>query len=303
VQAAVDRFGLKYPIVLDNDMFIWRSFDNHYWPAKYLFTDGARLLDHRGGDLGGANTRAKYHHYGEGEYRETELQIQELLRAAGVKAEFPPPMKPVRELDGVAARGAVCYPVTHELYTNRRGWHQDQWGHDVEFFRSRRYPAHEDVGVYSEGRAYLRGTWQLTEQYARHPVTTRNYEDFLLIRYKAVEVNAVIHLHAGKGPVRVKVTLDGKPLPRAKAGADVIIDEGGDSFLEVSEARMYNIVNSKEWGIHNLALYPRDDGFAVYAFTFGSCLKPDARPLFGPPLPNPDPAPPPPPAPNTPRTP
>jgi thiol-disulfide isomerase/thioredoxin len=342
IKTAVGRFELAYPVVMDQGQFVWRSFDNQFWPAKYLFADGKELFAPRGeggaafrltrtmisdlaadgvpegviakleplvgkgypgeaafraalveavgkdglvragldilrvaGRLGGAQTRAKYHHFGEGEYAETERTIQAALRARGVTAEFPPPMKPVGELDAVENRGAVCYPVTRELYANFRGLRQGQWGQDVELGRSRLYREYEHPLKFREGQAYLKGTWQVMDEYARHPVKTAGYEDYLAIRYKAVEVNAVIHLHTGKGPVRVKVTLDGGPMPKDHAGPDVVY-ENGESFLEITEPRMYRIVKSRKWGYHDLALWPKDDGFAVYAFTFGSCLKPEA---------------------------
>src|SRR5262249_32388452 len=37
VARAVKEFGLKYPIVNDRDYQVWNRYDNHYWPAKYLF--------------------------------------------------------------------------------------------------------------------------------------------------------------------------------------------------------------------------------------------------------------------------
>jgi thiol-disulfide isomerase/thioredoxin len=285
VKAAVEKFKLKHPIVLDNDRAIWEAFHNRFWPAKYAFADGKDLLDERG-RLDGAETRAKFSHFGEGEYAETERKIQALLRAKGVKAEFPEPVKPLTPLDAISERGGVCYPVTAELYANFRGFHQGQWGSLIRPEQAHNYRGFErmfidDIDRPIEGKAYLRGTWQVSEEYTRHARATKDYTDSILIRYKAVEVNAVIHLHSREGehpkPVLVKVTLDGKPLPKEKAGADVVF-EGGESFLKVSEPRMYRIVSSPEWGVHDLALWPRDDGFALYAYTFGSCLKPGVKP-------------------------
>jgi hypothetical protein len=50
--------------VIDNDFAIWRSFDNHYWPALYL-------VDRDG--------RVRFHHFGEGAYEQIERAIQQLL--------------------------------------------------------------------------------------------------------------------------------------------------------------------------------------------------------------------------------
>jgi thiol-disulfide isomerase/thioredoxin len=36
VAEAVEGFGLKYPVVQDNDFGTWKAFENRSWPAKYL---------------------------------------------------------------------------------------------------------------------------------------------------------------------------------------------------------------------------------------------------------------------------
>jgi thiol-disulfide isomerase/thioredoxin len=64
VRRATGELGVGYPVVIDNDFLIWRSFENHYWPAVYL-ADG--------------EGRVRFQHFGEGEYEETERAIQRLL--------------------------------------------------------------------------------------------------------------------------------------------------------------------------------------------------------------------------------
>ncbi len=64
VQEAVRKLGVTWPVVLDNDKIIWRSFANRYWPAMYL-------IDKRG-DLRAVKI-------GEGQYEYTEAIIQALL--------------------------------------------------------------------------------------------------------------------------------------------------------------------------------------------------------------------------------
>jgi hypothetical protein len=64
VRRAAGALGVGYPVVIDNDFAIWRSFDNRYWPAIYL-------VDRDG--------RVRFHHFGEGAYEETERAIQQLL--------------------------------------------------------------------------------------------------------------------------------------------------------------------------------------------------------------------------------
>jgi Thioredoxin like C-terminal domain len=68
VRRAMAEMGVEHPIVLDNEYAIWRSFDNHYWPALYLVDGDGRL---------------RYQHFGEGAYDETEAAIRQLLSAEG----------------------------------------------------------------------------------------------------------------------------------------------------------------------------------------------------------------------------
>jgi thiol-disulfide isomerase/thioredoxin len=79
VRGAVADLGIGYPVVIDNDFVIWRSFGNRYWPAVYL-VDGAG--------------RVRFRHFGEEAYAETERAIQGVLGLDG------PLVDPVA--DGVA---------------------------------------------------------------------------------------------------------------------------------------------------------------------------------------------------------
>jgi thiol-disulfide isomerase/thioredoxin len=64
VRRAAAELDVGYPVVIDNDFTIWRSFENHYWPALYLV------------DVDG---HVRFHHFGEEAYEETERAIQRLL--------------------------------------------------------------------------------------------------------------------------------------------------------------------------------------------------------------------------------
>jgi len=68
VRRATGELGVAYPVVIDNDFAIWRSFGNRYWPAAYL-VDG--------------DGRVRFHHFGEGAYEEIERALRQLLGAGG----------------------------------------------------------------------------------------------------------------------------------------------------------------------------------------------------------------------------
>jgi len=64
VQDRIAHFGIKYPVVMDNDFKIWDAYRNVYWPTVYL-------VDKHG--------IIRYKHIGEGEYDTTERTIAQLL--------------------------------------------------------------------------------------------------------------------------------------------------------------------------------------------------------------------------------
>jgi cytochrome c biogenesis protein CcdA/thiol-disulfide isomerase/thioredoxin len=64
VHAAVQRLGITYPVVQDNDYGTWNAYANAYWPAEYL-------IDRQG--------HIRHVSFGEGSYSETEQAIRTLL--------------------------------------------------------------------------------------------------------------------------------------------------------------------------------------------------------------------------------
>src|SRR5215218_10326226 len=83
VSRAVRGMRIDYPVAIDSDYAVWSAFDNHYWPALYFADAGGRI---------------RHHYFGEGEYQQSEMVLQQLLAEAG-SAE------PGHELVSVDARG------------------------------------------------------------------------------------------------------------------------------------------------------------------------------------------------------
>lgn len=89
VERAVERIGIDYAVALDPELEVWQLYGNKGWPGRYLF-DRAGWL--------------RLVHYGEGEYLDTELAIQELLREIDPELELPEPLDPLRPEDEPGAR-------------------------------------------------------------------------------------------------------------------------------------------------------------------------------------------------------
>lgn len=98
VREAVERLAVNRPVLLDPSFIAWRDYGNKGWPARYLWS--------RGGEL-------RYFHYGEGDYEDCELALQEALAEFGVDRDtLPPPMAPLRPED---APGAQFPPQTADI--------------------------------------------------------------------------------------------------------------------------------------------------------------------------------------------
>lgn len=70
LRAAVQRFGIAYPVAQDNAYETWNAYGNRYWPALYLIDQQGRIV---------------YRHFGEGEYDTTEAKIRTLLKVGAQK--------------------------------------------------------------------------------------------------------------------------------------------------------------------------------------------------------------------------
>ncbi len=51
VSRAVERLGIEYPVLIDDDSRFWSAMANRYWPAFYLFDGDGRLVASRIGEL------------------------------------------------------------------------------------------------------------------------------------------------------------------------------------------------------------------------------------------------------------
>ena len=68
----------------------------------------------------------------------------------------------------------------------------------------------------------------------------------------------------------MRVLVDGAPVARQFAGADVRYDEQDNSFILVDQDRMYAVLSFPEFEAHELKLSSNSDSFSVFAYTFGA---------------------------------
>lgn len=240
VQMAVDKHGISYPVVLDNDWETWDAFENRYWPRKYI-------ADHEG--------YLRYDKIGEGGYKETELVIQRLLaeRAAslGVQAASATALVELDEFQHTAFR-------TPELYFGYYFAQNRNHLGSEEGFKPGQTVTYDRPDSVGKDLFYMVGTWHN----GKDGMALQGQEGNVLVKYGAKEVNIVT---SGKSVIDVRV--DGNQIDESIAGSDVDVLTG---TITTSEPRLYNVISSESSATHELELHIQNtDGFEIFTFTFG----------------------------------
>lgn len=185
VKNAIKDYGIKYPVMQDNNYATWQAYDNHYWPAKYLIDKDGNVRNI---------------HFGEGKYDETEHNIQKLLAEAG---------KSVNE------------KVDNPNYSVDSGTPETYLGYGrMEFFQTPDQLVKDQEKTYQASTGLdqnyfaFDGTWEVGEEYAMPGKSA-----VLLSDFNAKNVYLVIKPEEGKTG-QIKVYLDGKVVDNF-AGEDV----------------------------------------------------------------------------------
>ncbi len=240
VKQAISDFKIGYPVAVDNDYKIWRAFENNYWPAHYL-------IDAKG--------QIRYHHFGEGNYRQTEQAIQDLLHEAGSEMAASAPVDP-------QAKGAEASP---DLKNIRSG--ETYLGYERATGFASKEPLRAGVASDYTSRDLdlnewgLAGTWTINPEQA---VLDRAGGE-ITSRFSARDLHLVLGPGKAGKPVRFQVTIDGKA-PGTNHGADIDADGNGT----VTSTRLYQLVRqSDEVEARNFEIRFLDPGVEAYAFTFG----------------------------------
>jgi cytochrome c biogenesis protein CcdA/thiol-disulfide isomerase/thioredoxin len=227
VTQAMKDLGITYPVAIDNNYKIWRAFNNQYWPAHY-FAD--------------AKGQIRYHHFGEGDYAESERVIQQLLREAGAK-------NVAGGLIEADAKGVQQAPDMNEVQSPET------------YLGSQRAENFVKSGPLALNQWTLQGQWNVGGQQA----TLDQAGGRIIYRFHARDLHLVLGPGADGKPVRFKVTIDGQA-PGGAHGTDVAPDGSGT----VTEQRLYQLVRQpgavqdRTFTIEFL-----DPNVSAYAFTFG----------------------------------
>jgi len=243
VKKATHDLGVDYPVAIDNNYAIWRSFDNQYWPAHY-FVD--------------AQGRIRHHHFGEGEYEQSEKVIQELLAEAGHPEATKVATGLTQRAAGVEAAADgndMMSPETYIGYARAENFASP--GGEAEN-RAHAYTAPSSPDVNDWG---LAGTWKVGAEHA----TLAAPDGRIVYRFHARDLHLVLGPGAGGKPVHFRVTIDGAA-PGDARGTDV----GDDGTGVVTEQRLYQLVRQTgDVKDHTFSIEFLDPGVEAYSFTFG----------------------------------
>lgn len=237
VERATKKFGIDWPVVLDNDKTNWDNFANRYWPAIYVIAPDGEIA---------------FSHYGEGAYHEAEEAIQSLLHEANPSVKLLP-----SDNDDHIHKPETCTPPTPETYCGyQRGRIVNDGGyHPDELFR---YQAPTTLSLHSLA---LDGQFIVRAEY----IESNEWGASITVRFSATEVNIVM-APTSKVAV-VDILLDGQPIPRQWRGGDV--DKHGE--VTIDSPSLYNLLSSSTLIDGILTVQVKTGDVEAYSFSFSGC--------------------------------
>lgn len=217
VQKAVKQYKLTYPIMQDNNFDTWNNYSNRYWPAHYLIDKNGVI---------------RYTHFGEGNYEETEMAIQELLKENGQEVTITP---------------------QPQMYTIQTKTPETYLG----YARMERYASNERVKkdepfAYSLPKKIPQNTFGYEGSWKVGKDSALSYpESKLVINYSSKDVFLVMKsIDTQARKVTIKTS---------KSTTNLIIDDD----------KLYELVKNETLKNETLTVLFDEGGVEVFAFTFG----------------------------------
>ena len=234
---ATKKFGIKYPVVQDNDKETWNEFQNRYWPRKYI-------ADHEG--------YIRFDHIGEGAYAETEKVIQLLLEERSNAYGKTIEKKELVNLDEFS-HATFRTPELYFGFNFAEG--RNQLGNEEGFLKNKivdyRLPE-----TFREHYFYMDGTWKNNND----GMELISDSGKIVLNFNAKQVNIV----ASESAI-LEIEYDGGKIPNEAKGLDV----SEDGTVNVSEPRLYNLIELEQEGPHEIIIHVKNPGFEIFTFTFG----------------------------------
>jgi len=239
VKVAVEKFGIKFPVVLDNDYSTWIAYKNRYWPRKYLIDIDGYII---------------YDHIGEGAYEETEMKIQEALQERMLVLNKGGNIEESLTKDN-SVRIGHSSPETYfgsdrnDLFIN---------GKSNITGKQNNLQIPSQINLNS---LYLGGDWDIQEEFAEN----KSQDASIVYRYEA---QSVFFVAKADSEITIEVFIDGKPLGK-EMGEDIVKTFDGKTILKIKEPRLYKIIQHNQSEGHILEMKIMNPGLQAFTFTFG----------------------------------
>lgn len=229
VAQAIKDFGLKYPVIQDNNFDTWSAYSNRYWPAKYLVDKDGYV---------------RYTHFGEGEYAETEKVIQDLLKETGQTVDVDIKNETnSRRPSKLSPEGYLGYQRMLDLMGSGKASPGEQ-----------QFTLSVDI---NPNKFSFGGTWNVTKE-----SSVSGQDAVLAYNFNANKVFLVMNPGATTGTV--KVYLDGKLVDTKSAGKDV-----KNGTVTIDSDRLYELIDLRGNPGNHLLRLEFSPGVQAFAFTFG----------------------------------
>jgi thiol-disulfide isomerase/thioredoxin len=184
VKNAIAKYGIQYPVALDNQYVTWDHFQNKFWPALYLIDQEGQVV---------------YQHVGEGDYEITENNIHKLLNLK----ESPSTIKnPDKEMKSRTQETYLGFARTIHFASPQK----------IVKERTAQYTQPDDLLL---NHWALRGAWIMDAE----KIISAQANATLSFHFKAKKIFVVMGTVANKS-IQAKILLNGK-LVSSENGKDV----------------------------------------------------------------------------------
>ena len=256
VKAAVQRFGISYPVILDSDHGTWDAYGNQYWPRFYL-------IDTQG--------NIRYDHIGEGSYDQIEKEIQSLLaeRAALMDAkEISFNTKPTTVIKPESLQYVdLSQSTTPEIYIGyekARAPIGNPEGFKPGQTISYSIPSNTNFKPHI---VYLEGNWK------NNPDNMQLQSDTgrIVLTYYAKSVNIIAGGKGGgvvfndEGVEKASAAMSTSKISNKSLGEDL----SPDGSFRIDGQRLYNLAIHDNYAAHSIVIDVKGKGFQFYTITFG----------------------------------
>jgi thiol-disulfide isomerase/thioredoxin len=258
VKAAVQKFGISYPVILDSNHGTWDAYGNQYWPRDYL-------IDTQG--------YIRHDHIGEGDYNGTEKAIQSLLaeRAALTGAKeisFSTKLTAIKA--GSLQSVDLTQGTTPEIYL---GYYYAR----APLGNSENFKPDQTVSYsiprnasFEPNMVYLQGNWKNN----RDNMELQGDTGRIVLTYYAKSANIVASGKGQQGVVsndadRVSAGSGSSSSSVAASNKALGVDLSQDGKFVIDGQRLYNLAMHNDYNAHSIMIDVKGKGFQIYTFTFG----------------------------------